>query len=77
MHDSIGPPMEIVGVVLGALLALAATRLVAAFLYGVTASDPVTLALSALILAAVAMAAGLVPAWRAADVDPMVALREE
>jgi putative ABC transport system permease protein len=66
-----------IGVSLGALLALAATRLVAAFLYGVTASDPLTLALSALILAAVAMAAGLVPAWRAADVDPMVALREE
>jgi predicted permease len=66
-----------VGVVLGTLLALAATRLVAAFLYGVTASDPVTLALSALILATVAMAAGSVPAWRAASVDPMVALREE
>ncbi|UCC47783.1 MAG: FtsX-like permease family protein, partial [Gemmatimonadota bacterium] len=65
------------GVVSGALLALAATRLVAAFLYGVTASDPVTLALSALTLATVAMAAGLVPAWRAARVDPMLALREE
>jgi putative ABC transport system permease protein len=66
-----------IGVVVGALLALAATRLLAGFLYGVTASDPATLALSALILATVAMAAGLVPAWRAASVDPMVALREE
>ncbi|MGH7554832.1 MAG: FtsX-like permease family protein, partial [Longimicrobiales bacterium] len=66
-----------IGVALGALLALAATRLVAAFLYGVTANDPVTLVLSALTLAAVAMVAGLVPAWRAAAVDPMIALREE
>jgi predicted permease len=66
-----------IGVALGALLALVATRLVASFLYGVTPSDPVTLALSALILAAVAIAAGLLPAWRAAGVDPMVALREE
>ncbi len=65
------------GVVLGALLALAATRLLAGFLYGVTASDPATLALSALTLATVAIAAGLIPAWRAAAVDPMVALREE
>ena len=66
-----------IGVVLGAVLALAATRLVAAFLFGVTASDPLTLALSALMLATVAIAAGLVPAWRAAGVDPLVALRGE
>lgn len=65
------------GVVLGTLMALAATHLVAAFLYGVAASDPATLALSALTLATVAMAAALAPAWRAARVDPMVVLREE
>lgn len=66
-----------IGILAGALLALAATRVVAAFLYGVTATDPETLVLSALALAVVAMGAGLVPAWRAATVDPMVALREE
>jgi putative ABC transport system permease protein len=66
-----------IGVVLGVVLALAAMRLVAAFLYGVTASDPLTLTLSALALSAVAMTAGLVPAWRAAGVDPTEALREE
>jgi putative ABC transport system permease protein len=66
-----------IGVVLGVALALAATRLVSAFLYGVTASDPTTLALSAVTLSAVALAAGLIPAWRAAGVDPTVALREE
>lgn len=66
-----------IGVVLGVGLALAATRVVASFLYGVTAFDPATLALSALILGAVALAAGLMPAWRAAGVDPMITLREE
>lgn len=65
------------GIVAGALLALAATRLISSFLYGVTATDPLTLTLSALALAGVAMGAALVPAWRAAGVDPMVALREE
>jgi predicted permease len=69
--------MVVIGVGLGTLLSLAATRLVASFLYGVTASDPLTLALSALLLATVAIAAGLAPAWRAAGVDPMIALREE
>jgi predicted permease len=66
-----------IGVLLGVLMALAATRLVSAFLYGVGASDPLTLIFSALALSAVAMAAGLLPAWRAAGVDPMVALRDE
>ena len=65
------------GVVLGGALTLATTRGLAAFLYGVTALDPTVLVLSALILATVAMAAGLVPAWRAAGVDPMQALRDE
>jgi len=66
-----------IGVVLGVLLALAATRLIASFLFGVRATDPATLALSALVLVAVALAAALVPAWRAGSVDPMAALREE
>lgn len=65
------------GVIIGALLAVAATRLIASFLFGVTATDPVTLGLSALALAAVGLGAALIPAWRAASVDPMVALRED
>ena len=69
--------MVAAGVFLGSLVALAATRLVASFLYGVTASDPWTFATSALLLAAVAMGAALVPAWRAATVDPRSTLREE
>ena len=65
------------GLVLGALLAFAATRLIASFLYGVGATDPMTMAGSALMLALVAMGAALLPAWRAARVDPMVTLRDE
>jgi predicted permease len=65
------------GLVLGAIASLAATRLLASFLYGLSPNDPGTLALSALTLAAVALAAGTVPAWRAARLDPMTALREE
>ena len=65
------------GVVIGVLLSLAVTRLVSTFLYGVAAHDPATLALSAFTLAAVAIGAALLPACRAASVDPMVALRCE
>jgi putative ABC transport system permease protein len=46
-------------------------------LYGVTASDPITYAAIVLLLAAVSLTAALVPASRAARVDPMIALRAE
>jgi ABC-type lipoprotein release transport system permease subunit len=44
---------------------------------GVEPNDPATLTLSALMPVAVALGAALMPAWRAARLDPMVALREE
>ncbi|HET9948650.1 MAG TPA: ABC transporter permease [Longimicrobiales bacterium] len=69
--------MVAAGMILGALLALAATRLVASFLFGVAPGDPATFALAALVLGLVAGAAGALPAWRAARLDPMAALREE
>jgi ABC-type antimicrobial peptide transport system permease subunit len=47
------------------------------FLYGVSAADPLTLVASAALLAAVALAAGTLPAWKVARLDPMLALREE
>jgi putative ABC transport system permease protein len=79
LREVVGEAGRVVGVglALGGLLALAATRLVAGLLYGVTPSDPTTLGLSGLTLGLVALAAGFVPAWRAAGVDPMVALRDE
>jgi ABC-type antimicrobial peptide transport system permease subunit len=52
-------------------------RFLRALLYGVAASDPLTLGSSALILLSVAMLASLIPAHRAAHVDPAEALRAE
>jgi ABC-type lipoprotein release transport system permease subunit len=67
----------VAGVAIGVPLAFASTRLVSAFLFGLTATDPGTIALAtALLLAAAALAAYL-PARRAAAVDPIVALRYE
>jgi ABC-type antimicrobial peptide transport system permease subunit len=65
------------GLVLGLLAALAGARVLGTFLFGVTASDPPTLTVSALALSAAAFAAGVVPAWRAARLDPVATLREE
>ena len=65
------------GVALGLLLALALTRLVQAFLYGIAASDPTTLLLSALALLGVGLGAACLPALRAARLNPVEALRED
>ena len=66
-----------VGVAVGLTATIGLTRLVQTQLYGLTAHDPYTLALAALGLAAVAAAAGYIPAMRASRVDAMQALRYE
>ena len=69
--------MVVVGLAVGAAAALATGRLVTSFLFGLTPSDPGILAVASGTLAAVALAAGLLPAFRASRVDPVVALRED
>jgi ABC-type antimicrobial peptide transport system permease subunit len=66
-----------IGLVIGVIGALMSGRLLAALLYDVTPTDPVVIAGAALFLAATTVVAGLIPAIRAAGVDPMIALREE
>ena len=65
------------GAVVGVLLALGLSRFMKGLLYGVAAGDPATFAGAAAVLGVVAFAACLVPARRAARVDPMVALRAD
>ncbi|MFN8582102.1 MAG: FtsX-like permease family protein [Gemmatimonadaceae bacterium] len=64
------------GVVAGGVGAWLASRAIASLLYGTSPTDPWTYAGAGLLLAVAALLAGLVPAWRAASVDPMIALRE-
>jgi hypothetical protein len=65
------------GLALGIAVALASSRVLASQLYGITPSDPLTYAAVALLLAAIAVTAALMPARRATGVDPLVALRTE
>jgi putative ABC transport system permease protein len=65
------------GAFLGLLGSVALTRFIRGYLFGITATDPWTLAASAAVLLAIALVAGVVPARRAAFVDPMAVLRHE
>jgi len=65
------------GIVAGVVAAVLLTRLVKSMLYGIQPNDPFTLSVGVLLLLAVALAASWLPARRAADVQPMQALRHE
>ncbi len=67
----------LLGLAIGLAASFGLTRLMAGMLYGVSASDPVTIVGVAFVLAAVALIAALVPAHRATRVAPVVALRYE
>jgi predicted permease len=69
--------LVVTGVIAGIILAVAAGKAAASLLFGLKPYDPVTMTIAATALVGVAVAATLVPARRAAQLDPMTALREE
>jgi len=77
MVMSRGIALTAAGVGIGAVLAWSVTRAMESLLYGVGASDPLTFALVAGVLAAVSAIACAIPAVRAARVDPMLVLRDQ
>jgi ABC-type antimicrobial peptide transport system permease subunit len=66
-----------VGIGVGVAAAIAGSRLVATLLFGLAPTDPLTIAAAVVLMVAVSLMAGYLPARRAARVDPMVALRYE
>jgi ABC-type antimicrobial peptide transport system permease subunit len=69
--------LVVIGIVLGVVVALAAGRFVAALLFGVAATDTLTMIAAVLVMLVVSAFAGYLPARRASAVDPMVALHED
>jgi putative ABC transport system permease protein len=72
-----GMVLVMLGLLIGTIGAMLAARLVASLLFGVDETDPLVFASAAVTLAAAAVLANLIPAWRAARLDPQAALREE
>jgi putative ABC transport system permease protein len=72
-----GMELAAIGILVGLAVAAALTRVMASLLFGVSTTDAATFGAVPALLAGVAFAATVIPAWRATSVDPMVALREQ
>lgn len=72
-----GLGLTLVGVALGLAAALGLSRIMSGYVYGITATDPLSFVSASLVLMSVALLASYIPARRAAAVDPIVALRHE
>lgn len=72
-----GARMIFTGIVIGIVLAIGLTRLMSSVLFGVSPTDPLTFAAVAVLLSLIALLACYIPARRAMQVDPLVALRYE
>ncbi|MGH9403642.1 MAG: ABC transporter permease, partial [Terriglobia bacterium] len=72
-----GARLAAMGIVIGIAMSLMTTRLISSLLFDVKVTDPLTFLVVAVLLFVVALLASYIPARRAADVDPMVALRHE
>jgi ABC-type antimicrobial peptide transport system permease subunit len=72
-----GMSPTLVGIAVGAIAALASAKVLKKLVFGVSASDPLTLAAVAATLALVALIASMVPAYRASRLDPVKALRAD
>jgi macrolide transport system ATP-binding/permease protein len=72
-----GARLGVIGVVLGILAAFAVTRLMAALLYGVSATDALSFVAASMLVLFVTLGASFVPAWRASRGDPLRALRHQ
>jgi putative ABC transport system permease protein len=70
-----GMRMVLAGIIVGLVASLASSRLMASLLYRVGTTDPLTFAVVTTAIGVVALAASVIPAWRAMRLDPMANLR--